>query len=108
VKLINIQQRIATPKDSVIRFIAPEIINAIAYPNPTSGNFTLNVTLNVTSELSIRILDIEGRMIAYRTVNANVYQDDFDLNKLTTSNGIYFVQLIAGQNRKTIKIIKLQ
>ncbi|MFN6040014.1 MAG: PKD domain-containing protein, partial [Bacteroidota bacterium] len=107
-KVINIQQRLSAPKDSIIRFIEPQIMNAIAFPNPTNGNFTLKVTLNVSSELSIRIFDMQGRMLAYRAVNANAYQDDFDLNKLTAGNGIYFVDLITGRDRKTIKIIKTE
>lgn len=69
------------------------------YPNPVSSS------LHFQSETvieKIEILDMNGRTMLYKELNSAY--GEINLGEL--SAGIYFVKMLAGNNIKTIKIIK--
>ena len=76
------------------------------YPNPSSDNLSVTFNNQNKSNLSIELLDIEGRQIAKFNVSSvesekgifNINLDDYNLNP-----GIY---LLKDDSGKTIKIIK--
>ncbi len=78
------------------------LINASLYPNPTTGNFTLNLG-KTYEDLNINITNILGQVITYeRFVNTNTIDLTID-----GSPGIYFVNIITSQaDLKTLKVIK--
>jgi PKD repeat protein len=108
VKNINIQPRLSEQKDSVIQFMGIEITEAIVYPNPSSGIFNLKVDLNFNSDISLRIFDLQGKLLTYKSIRANTYLEEFNLNKLGAEDGIYLIDIIAGKARKTLRLIKTQ
>ena len=59
-------------------------------------------------DLSIQIYDLQGRLITYKAIKANTYQEIYDLEKFNAGNGIYFINLITGKDRKTLKLIKIE
>ncbi|CAM3259815.1 T9SS type A sorting domain-containing protein [Aequorivita lipolytica] len=74
----------------------------VLYPNPTSGNFTIDLGKNY-SEINTTITNILGQVI---TNERFVNTDTFEVN-LQGSPGIYFVNLKTSEGfSETLKIIK--
>ncbi|WP_116107464.1 PKD domain-containing protein [Lewinella sp. IMCC34191] len=72
------------------------------YPNPAVDAFTLDLTSDFTGEVTLRLLDMNGRQIRDMQYNKdadllNVRVEVFDLPR-----GMYRVQVIEG-NRETVK-----
>lgn len=70
------------------------------YPNPGSGEFTVEMTNN--SEKQIHVMDITGRLV-YTTKSL---QDKTPVNISFLSNGMYYIQIQSGERVETIKIMK--
>ncbi|MCL9807378.1 T9SS type A sorting domain-containing protein [Flavobacterium amniphilum] len=74
----------------------------VLYPNPTNG--IVNIAMNDSNVAvdSAEVMDVSGKVLFKKTVtnlNATV-----DLTSL--ANGMYFIKLKAGQQQKTIKVVK--
>ncbi len=79
-------------------------LDMIAYPNPTATNFTINIKGNSkTEKITMQVVDMYGRIIETRNVNANSIIRFGDRYR----PGIYFVRIIQGKEHKEIKLIKL-
>ena len=71
------------------------------YPNPTNGNFTINLANN-PSEVFINITNISGQIIkSEHFYNQNKINIDFD-----EKAGIYFLEIITNGQKNNIKLIK--
>jgi hypothetical protein len=74
------------------------------WPNPTPGNFTLEVTgMTDQSPVDMTIYDMQGRKILTGKL-VNEYRHDFSIANQTV--GIYNVRVFTGNNSATAKIIK--
>ena len=86
---------------------APEVssdLEVIAFPNPSASNFTINVKGNgKTDKITMQVVDMYGRIIEARNINANSPIRFGDRYK----SGTYFVRIIQGNELKEIKLIKL-
>ncbi|MEA4986005.1 hypothetical protein SDC9_76059 [bioreactor metagenome] len=69
------------------------------YPNPVSD--FISVRLNENTAANIRLYDLQGRKIYESPVNN---QSKIDLSNL--ANGVYFYQIIRGQETVTGKLLK--
>jgi len=85
------------------------------YPNPFNSGTTITVSLNVATQISLEVFDIEGRKV--RTLINNVYLDsgfyraDWDgLNDQgnTISSGTYLVLLKSPQASNWYKVLLLK
>jgi N-acetylneuraminic acid mutarotase len=73
-----------------------------ALPNPTSKYFTLNVRSNSKESITVRVVNITGQVIESRTVASNItLQVGSDYKP-----GSYFVQVVQGNDRKTLHLVK--
>ena len=79
-------------------------LDVIAFPNPSASNFTINVKANNKSDkITMQVIDMNGRIIETRNVNANSpvrFGDRYN-------PGTYFVRVLQGKEHKEIKLIKL-
>ena len=74
-------------------------------PNPTVGYFNLVAVTNDKNPVTVRVLDISGRVMeTYGKVNANAI---IQIGQ-TLSTGTYFAEVITGGQRKVVKIVKLK
>ncbi|MFT5919474.1 MAG: hypothetical protein ACI9FU_001283, partial [Granulosicoccus sp.] len=71
------------------------------YPNPTSGQFTLNVTGNMNSGI-LSILETTGRLVYTESIAAGTKTHTIDLSHL--ASGVYHVQLKSGDSKVTEKL----
>ncbi|MVO09310.1 T9SS type A sorting domain-containing protein [Flavobacterium sp. TP390] len=72
---------------------------SVIYPNPTSGNFTLD--LKEKNDITISIYDILGKLIYTKTdINDTTFTSNIDLE-----TGTYMVQIISKDKTENIKLI---
>jgi len=74
------------------------------YPNPSSGKFTFTIDSKKGAKMSMRVMNSMGQQVAqnetYLTTGSNKTQ--LDLSSL--SDGLYFVNLRAGDEVKSVKL----
>jgi len=75
------------------------------YPNPSTGTFTLVYNQVVNGNLTIRIMDVQGKVVAAETlVNfAGTYNNVFDLGSF--DKGIYLIEVTGSQNQAHKKVV---
>ncbi|MEI6948633.1 chondroitinase family polysaccharide lyase [Paraflavisolibacter sp. H34] len=72
-------------------------------PNPSPGAFTLRVNSSSEEGIRIQIADVEGRILKTLTAApGKTFHVGHDLG-----SGIYFAEIIQGDQRKVLKLIKL-
>jgi hypothetical protein len=80
------------------------VLDVVAFPNPSASNFTINVKSNgKTDRITMQVVDMYGRIIETRNVNANSpirFGDRYN-------PGTYFVRIMQGKEHKEIKLIKM-
>jgi hypothetical protein len=76
----------------------------VAMPNPSAKGFMLNVTGDAASQLMLRVIDISGRIIEVKNVTPN---QSFRIGDNYRA-GMYFAEIIQGNERKIVKLVKLE
>ena len=96
-----------TTQKAEMEATAPEVsrgLDVIAYPNPSATNFSIIIKANSDKEkITMQVVDMYGRIIETRNVNANSpirFGDRYN-------SGTYFVRIMQGKEHKEIKLIKL-
>ncbi|MFN3754416.1 T9SS type A sorting domain-containing protein [Flavobacterium sp.] len=76
----------------------------VAYPNPYSSTFRLDIQTNNAADVNIKVYDMVGRLIEYRTVSHN------ELSNVEIGNGypsgIYNVSVTQEGKAKTLQVVK--
>ena len=74
---------------------------ASVYPNPSAGRFIITVSGNTGEPVSIRVLDVAGRIIytAFGNNTTFYFGEKF-------VPGVYIAEAGSGNNSTRIKIIK--
>ena len=73
----------------------------LLYPNPTDGNFSLDLG-SIQTAVTITIMDINSRLIL-----SNSYKDRQLLSlKLEEPAGVYMVIVESGENKAVIRLVK--
>ncbi|MEI7982717.1 MAG: T9SS type A sorting domain-containing protein, partial [Bacteroidota bacterium] len=74
------------------------------YPNPTTGNFILELPLDIqTEKVQVEVYGIWGKKVLTTTLNGE-RKHEFSLSDKPT--GVYFIRLVSGDKTETLKIIK--
>ncbi len=74
------------------------------YPNPTTGNFILDLMGGVPAEnITVDIYGIWGEKVLSKVLNGD-RKHEFSLSDRPT--GVYFIRIITGDKAETLKIIK--
>lgn len=75
-------------------------------PNPNTGNFVLNIQGLAGERLSYQITDTQGRVVAREELGNATGNRTKVMNMEHIANGVYYVQIVAGQATATVKMIK--
>ncbi len=85
----------------------PAEVKARVYPNPTDGETHLRLSVDRSSETTVRLNDLSGRtvkMIQDQTLSAGTH--DLVLNLSDLTSGIYLLQIESGDTRIVERVIK--
>lgn len=75
--------------------------NLIVYPNPTNGNFTIDLG-NIFGKTEVQITDILGKVIESKSVNSAQKLDFF----IQEAAGIYIITVRADDKQAMIRMVK--
>jgi len=80
-------------------------INLVVFPNPTTGSVTLQTSTDHV-ELQLQMLDITGRILSNRMIQANELNGGILVDLSMLSPGTYFVSLTGPNLRITKTVIR--
>lgn len=81
-------------------------ISGIAYPVPTQGNITLELTLPNTGNYIVKVIDLAGRQYQYKEQNFFQGYVTVQENLSSLPQGLYLLQIANDKFVKSFKIIK--
>jgi hypothetical protein len=77
---------------------------ALAFPNPFSNEFKLNVTTSTEGTVELRVYDMLGKLVDAKSINTTDYSSE-DLGSAYPA-GVYNVIVTQGENVKSLRMIK--
>src|SRR5690554_713779 len=88
------------PSNSLLTYDNNEF-KAIVYPNPSNGNFKVDITNNINNHnLSMTVMGVNGKLIHQQPLN-----NELNSIQLNVRPGIYFVQIQGGNTVENIRIV---
>ena len=76
------------------------------YPNPTSGEFSIDFNDTWQGDVNCRITDIFGRSIYTNTLDNKSSNSSHKIDIRDSNDGVYIIQLVQGEKKTMKKIIK--
>jgi hypothetical protein len=77
------------------------------FPNPFNNEFSIEVNAPEKLEMSVSMMDINGKEFMNEVISVSVGTKSYNFNKLSDLKpGVYFIKLNANSVNKTYKIIK--
>lgn len=78
--------------------------NVNLFPNPSTGMFNLNVALQSQENLTINVTNMLGQTV--QTVSEGyTYGGSYQLDLNNQPNGVYFVEVVAGEQKTVERIV---
>jgi photosystem II stability/assembly factor-like uncharacterized protein len=98
---------------TILRYSSPGAIheneNALSlnsYPNPSAGNFAINLNASSEQTVHISVTDVFGKVISEQDVNVSVGENNLDMELPESCvNGIYMVSVNGLDFRRTGRLI---
>jgi len=81
-----------------------EAFKVNVYPNPSAGEFNLQVFSKSSEPITVRILDVNGAVRSTNTVISKMNSVKVGSN---LTGGTYMAEVIQGVNRAIVKLVKL-
>jgi len=81
-----------------------EMFEAVAYPNPYSNNFMIDVKTSSQSMVSVKVFDMVGRLVEERKANVSDLENTAIGDRYPT--GVYNVVITQDEEVKTLRVIK--
>jgi hypothetical protein len=82
-----------------------DLINELSvYPNPSNGSFTLKLNLRASEEVSIQAINSLGQEVLARELSGLSGANEYSIKMTAQPNGIYFLNVRAGNQFKNIKL----
>jgi hypothetical protein len=82
------------------------VFTAATYPNPVNDQFSVNIEGATGNEVRLQLLDLSGRTILDKIVNAETgaYQETIPMAQKQT--GMYLLRVSTATQTQTLKILK--
>ncbi len=74
------------------------------FPNPTSGNASIEFMLKNQMEMSVQLLDVNGRVVRSANHEFQAGFNRYELNTSSLNNGVYFLRLLSEQGQQVVRI----
>lgn len=78
--------------------------NAFAYPNPFTTSFAIDVTTSTTSNITLAVYDMTGRLLEVKEMNLNDMINYQFGDRYPT--GVYNIMITQGEEKKTLRVLK--
>jgi len=75
------------------------------YPNPSNGQFVVEMNTEKATELTINIFDLSGRNVFTQTQTANAGSNNISINASTLANGTYVLQMINSEGKRFVNTL---
>ncbi|MCU0439922.1 MAG: phospholipase D-like domain-containing protein [Raineya sp.] len=76
--------------------------SAVIYPNPSQGKFKIQFDRTISSEMNVKIIDLQGKLIQNQTVTMDGSELEMNTNLL---KGMYILQIGIGEKTFTRKMV---
>lgn len=76
------------------------------FPNPTTGEATIEISGSVNKDAHLEIFDLMGRMVIATPMNANDFFAESQVDLSNLNKGTYLVKIITNQRVYTKELIK--
>lgn len=76
-------------------------VSVIAYPNPSSSEFSLNITSKSNQAVNVKIFDISGKLVSTFKTPPGTVTFGKDLKA-----GVYMAEVAQDNSKQTLKLIK--
>lgn len=75
------------------------------YPNPNTGNFTLELNLGIEQDITLRIMSVTGEVVLTDMLEnaSGTVKKDLDLSGM--AKGMYFIQMISDEGSAVRRVI---
>lgn len=92
------------PQNEIAAMAEKESFDIKAFPNPSGSYFNLKVETGRNEKMSLRVVDITGRVIEERL---NLQPQQMIRLGDRYLNGVYIAEIIQGGKRKVIRLLKM-
>ena len=89
---VILQERITAIKQNIAQKIK-------LFPSPTNGNVQLQFDITGNKNISLNIIDINGKMLLQKNIQPTIGFNTIDINLSDYANGIYFIQLVSDNEK---------
>ncbi|MBC7949067.1 MAG: S8 family serine peptidase [Chitinophagaceae bacterium] len=78
------------------------------YPNPSQGVFNLVYQVNVGDNVSLKLFDINGKVVKQVSIPANgfVQKHIIDIHSPQFAPGMYLLEAAQGENKQVFRLVK--
>src|SRR6185436_6390179 len=80
------------------------LFNVTVHPNPSSGDFVFEISNGTNEKISINVYDMIGKLV----VSGKINNARFTIHNSQLAPGIYSAEIICGENKKDLKVIKTE
>ncbi len=93
---------------SIRAVVFDEEIKWQVYPNPSSGIFNLVYQMNEGENVTVKIHDMNGKLVRQLQLPANgfVQKIDIDLTGSQFASGLYLLQVTGGEKKEVFRLLK--
>ena len=86
--------------------VSKNILQSSVYPNPALSGTTIEVNIDKTEDLEIRLYNLLGRLVYLKKYsNAPSGKNKFAVNVSAFKPGVYFCRISAGSKTNSVKVI---
>lgn len=82
--------------------VSNEVFGATLFPNPTHGNFNIEINHTGIENLNYSIIDLKGTVLE----SGNLVNGMNELNISDLSNGMYIVKIFNSTTAETVRVVK--
>lgn len=82
-----------------------DVVRVTIYPNPTSEMINIQFEIATDKEISLYLLDAQGKLVKTEKIDASVLNKTVDMQAFPA--GVYYLRLIKGKLINVYKVVKL-
>jgi len=82
--------------------------NIVVYPNPTNGDINIKISTNETTETTVKIYGLNGRLVGVINKRIGMGNNYLHYSLQNLSNGLYIIQTRVGSKLYSKKITKIR